>query len=821
MRKFAEVIVDVPSRAVDRPFHYLIPSQLQEHLQPGHRVIVPFGAQTLVGYVIRIVDESPVHEVKPVLRLLDEEPLLTREMVELALWLADHTYSRLVDALRCILPAGIHIKSEKYAILTVEPEDIGGLLEDLEMRAPKQAAVLKYLAAAEGEAPYDSILEATGCGPGSIGGLADKGYVALRHRWTDPAVRVKRIQICRLNVSREEAIGWIEANRKRAPKQVEVINCLLMGSHGLTQSALAAKAKTSPSTVRAMEEKGLIRRDWKEIYRDPFQSEITKSRPLAPNPDQAAALHQVTRALDEARYDVFLLRGVTGSGKTEVYLQAIAKVLELGKQAIVLVPEISLTPQTVRRFKARFGERVAILHSALSPGERFDEWRRIRSGDADIAVGARSAVFAPFVNLGLIVIDEEHEQSYKQEEMPRYHARDVALWRAGRHKAVVLLGSATPAVESTYMTEIRTYQSVLLPQRIENRPLPQVDIIDMREELRRGNRTILSRRLREAIGDRLRQREQVIILLNRRGYATCVLCRECGHVLQCTNCRVTLTYHEPDQSVRCHYCGLELSVPKLCPECRSHYLRRFGVGTQRVEEVLRHEYPGVRLLRMDMDTTRWKGAHAAILNRFGKGEADILLGTQMIAKGLDFPNVTLVGVITADTALNIPDFRSGERTFQLLTQVSGRAGRGDKEGEVIIQTYTPDHYSIQAAARQDYVAFYREELAFRRELDYPPYSFVARILISGPVEKEVIDTAHLVTGHLQTYTHTSRLDGNLSILGPSPAPLSMVRNRYRWHTLLKGEEACVRQTLSYLIETPPCAAYDCSVSVDVAPCSLL
>lgn len=820
MGEYAEVIVDVQSRAVDRPFHYLIPANLQGILKPGYRVIVPFGAQTLVGYVIRILDHSEVDEVKPILRLLDEEPLLTREMVELALWLSDHTYSRLADALRCVLPAGIHIKSEKYAILSVEPESIADFLVGFDERAPKQAAVLRYLIEAEGEALFDSIMEATGCGTASITALADKGYVTVRHRWTDPKVRVKRVQICRLNLPGKEAAAWIESNEKRAPKQAAVVSHLLRGTRELTATALAARAGTSPSTVRALEEKGLVRRYWKEVYRDPYEGDLATELPLNPNPDQAEALRQISEALDNARYDVFLLYGVTGSGKTEVYLQAIAKALEAGKQAIVLVPEISLTPQTVRRFKRRFGDRVAVLHSALSAGERFDEWRRIRSGDADIAVGARSAVFAPFTNLGLIVIDEEHEQTYKQEEMPRYHARDVALWRAAKHEAVVILGSATPDVESNYMAEIGTYKALFLPQRIEDRPLPRVEIVDMRDELRSGNRTILSRRLREAIGQRLQRREQMIILLNRRGYATCVLCRECGHVLQCANCRVSLTYHQADNVVRCHYCGFEGPVPKLCPECRGQYLRRFGVGTQRVEEVLKHEFAGVRILRMDMDTTRRKGAHRAILDRFGRGDADILLGTQMIAKGLDFPNITLVGVITADTALNIPDFRAGERTFQLLTQVSGRAGRGDKEGQVIIQTYTPDHYSIQAAARQDYTAFYRQELAFRQELAYPPYSRLARVLVSGLEEKVVIKTAHLVTDTLREQAHALDLSAKLSILGPSPAPLSMVRNRYRWHTLLKGQETFVRQTITHLIEAVS-NGYDCNVSVDVAPCSLL
>ncbi|NMB45857.1 MAG: primosomal protein N' [Firmicutes bacterium] len=820
MGKYAEVIVDLQSRAVDRPFHYVIPPGLQGSVQPGHRVIVPFGPQTLVGYVIRIVDESPVDQVKPILKLLDEEPLLTREMVDLAIWLADHTYSRLVDALRCILPAGIHIRSEKYAVLGTEPKAALKLIIDLESRAPKQAAVLRYLLDAEGEALFDDIMEATGCGSGSITALVDKGYIGVRHRWTNPAVRIKRIQVCRLALPREQAKTWIDANHRRAPKQAAVIACLLAGNHGLSASELADKAETSPSTVRALEAKGLVRRYWKEVYRDPYSGKAAVSLPLTPNPAQAAALQEINQALDDVRHGVFLLLGVTGSGKTEVYLQAIAKTLQLGKQAIVLVPEIALTPQTVRRFKARFGERVAVLHSALSPGERFDEWRRIRSGGADIAVGARSAVFAPFTNLGLIVIDEEHEQTYKQEEMPRYHARDVALWRAERHEAVVVLGSATPAVESTYQAETETYRTLLLPQRIEERPLPEVEIIDMRDELRSGNRTILSQRLREAIRGRLLRREQIIIFLNRRGYATCVLCRGCGHVLQCTNCRVSLTYHESDQTVRCHYCGLELPIPRLCPECRSRYLRRFGVGTQRVEEVLRAEFPGVRVLRMDMDTTRRKGAHGAILSRFGQGNADILLGTQMIAKGLDFTNVTLVGVITADTALNIPDFRAGERTFQLLTQVSGRAGRGDKEGEVIIQTYTPEHYSIQAAAQQDYMAFYRKELAFRHEMGYPPYSLLARLLVSGTVEEEVVKVAHRVADVMRGYVHAGELEARVSILGPSPAPLSMVRNRYRWHVLLKGEEATVRETLTHLT-TASLNTDDCNVSIDVSPCSLL
>lgn len=818
MEKYAEVIVDIPSQAVDRPFHYLVPPALEPNLQPGHRVIVPFGARKLVGYVMGIVDKSPVDEVKPILKILDEEPLLTREMVDLALWLAQHTYSRLVDVLRCLLPPGIHIKSEKY--VEIAPEYGTRCINELKERAPKQEAVLRYLKEAGGEALWDDILDAAECGAAVINALAEKGYVTIKYRWTSPAVKKKRVQVCRLNVSTGDAAAWVEANRRKAPKQAEVISCLMVMEKPCTASNLAAKAGTTLGTVRALEEKGLIKRYWQEVYRDPYGEGAAASKPLTPNPAQRNALEEIKEALDRESPDVFLLRGVTGSGKTEVYLQAIGRVLELGKQAIVLVPEISLTPQTVRRFKARFGDRVAVLHSALSAGERFDEWRRIRSGDADIVVGARSAVFAPFTRLGLIVIDEEHEQSYKQEEMPRYHAKDVALWRASRHRAVVVLGSATPAVESTYLAETGAYRQLLLPERIETRPLPPVEIVDMRVELKRGNRTILSGRLREAIGQRLQKREQMIILLNRRGYATCVLCRECGHVLQCKNCRVTLTYHEPDKSVRCHYCGWQMPLPRLCPECRSQLLRRFGVGTQRVEEVLVREFPGARILRMDMDTTRRKGSHRAILTTFEQGKADILLGTQMIAKGLDFPSVTLVGVITADTALNIPDFRAGERTFQLLTQVAGRAGRGDKGGEVIIQTYTPEHYSIQAAASHHYTAFYREELAFRREMGYPPYKFLARILISGPVEREVIDTAQRAAEALQLQIDAlGPRTEDVGIFGPSPAPLSLVRNRYRWHIIVKGEEGAVRRCLDGFTANQD--TYPCSVSVDAAPCALL
>jgi primosomal protein N' (replication factor Y) len=471
---------------------------------------------------------------------------------------------------------------------------------------------------------------------------------------------------------------------------------------------------------------------------------------------------------------------VTGSGKTEVYLEAIEHTLAKGREAIFLVPEISLTPQMVERFKSRFGADVAVLHSALSQGERYDEWRKIIRKQVKVVVGARSAIFAPFENVGLIVIDEEHESSYKQEETPRYHAREVALWRAKENNAVLLMGSATPSLETYALATRGRYELLEMPDRVGNRPMPQVHVVDMREELQAENRSMFSRKLHELIADRLAKQEQMVIFLNRRGFSTFVMCRSCGYTLRCIHCDISLTYHKTNHTARCHYCGYTILQPSHCPECQSEHIRFFGTGTQKVEEELAKLFPGIRVIRMDVDTTSRKGSHEELLNKFRRGQGDVLLGTQMIAKGLDFPRVTLVGVIAADTSLHLPDFRAAEKTFQLLTQVGGRAGRHELAGDVVIQTYTPQHYSIVHATRHDYPAFYREEMLQRRRTGYPPYFRLVLVTFSHEEVPVVVRAAHVVGDYLR-----QRIAQTTVLLGPVASPIARVKDRFRFQIMLK------------------------------------
>jgi len=549
--------------------------------------------------------------------------------------------------------------------------------------------------------------------------------------------------------------------------------------------------------VRRLEAKGLVRIQSQIQERDPFAHEkVVPTTPLELNPDQQKAKEAICKAIDtvepgplDSPGPVFLLHGVTGSGKTEVYLQVIAYALEQGKGAIVLVPEISLTPQTIERFRARFCHgphptEIAVLHSHLSHGERHDQWHRIRAGYARIVIGPRSAVFAPVENLGLIIVDEEHEPSYKQTEAPRYHARDVAIVRARQEGAVVVLGSATPSIESYYNAQRGKFQLLSLPKRIDNRKMPHVKVVDMRLEYRAEQRTIFSQILREAIQRRLEQQEQIILFLNRRGYAPYVQCPRCGQVVQCPHCSVSLTYHRTKDLLCCHFCGYTQPPPKRCPnpECRSPTILYAGIGTQRVELILQRMFPKARIQRMDSDVLQRKEEYRHILNRFRSGQIDILIGTQMIAKGLHFPRVTLVGIINADLGLHRPDFRAAERTFQLLTQVSGRAGRGDVEGEVIIQSFVPSHPAIQFARRHDYAAFYQEEIEFRHQLGYPPFRRIALLTLEGFGEEKV----RYVLGEMRKFLE-ERIRGisDLSFSGPAPAPLARLRDRYRYQLILR------------------------------------
>ena len=597
--------------------------------------------------------------------------------------------------------------------------------------------------------------------------------------------------------------GVIETLIKRAPRQTDILKVLKGGEVALAD--LRKRVTCSPSSLRSLQDKGIITICKKEVMRTPDWHIDTQStsfdeknnldpsqkewRDLDAN--QEKVLKGITKRINEGRFSTLLLHGITSSGKTEIYARSIAKVVKMKKEAIFLVPEISLTPQLGGRFKALFGDRVALFHSGMSSGERYDEWRRIKSKKVDIVVGARSAIFAPFENLGVIIVDEEHDTSYKQGESPRYNARDIAVVRGKISGAIVILGSATPSIESFHNSRIGRYEYLSLPERVGKRAMPRVEVVDMKAES--NTREILSQRLKKAIEDRLLKGEQTFLFLNRRGTASFLQCRECGFVLMCPNCSLSLTYHGKIKKVRCHYCDYSISAPSMCPDCNGHRIDRFGIGTQRVEEIVKGLFPAAVVARMDRDSTRVKHAHVKILQSLKKGEIDILIGTQMIAKGHDFPGVTLVGVIHADASLNIPDFRSGERTFQLITQVAGRSGRGDREGEVIIQTYHPDHYIIQYASRYDFNEFYKGEAAFREELNYPPFAKMIGIMIESNSEKMAENTSNefgkIIERAIKTSnTHQLKGKNSIEMLGPAKAFLYKIRNRYRRQIILKGKE---------------------------------
>ena len=567
----------------------------------------------------------------------------------------------------------------------------------------------------------------------------------------------------------------------RAAKQKQLVQW--MAAHAgqvLLPEELCNKAGVTKAVLQSVVEKGAAAFIKEEVYRDPFTKDVAKTDFLKLTDEQETALSAITGAMDAGRAETFLLQGITGSGKTEVYLQAIQHTLREGKESIVLVPEISLTPQMTERFRSRFGELVAVMHSGLSVGEKYDEWRKVQQGKVKVVVGARSAIFAPFENLGLIILDEEHESTYKQEDSPRYHARDVAIWRSEHHKCPVILGSATPSLESFARAKKGVYTLLTLKKRAMNQSLPNVHIVDLREELKLGNRSMFSIQLADAIRERLAKKEQTVLFLNRRGYSSFVLCRDCGTVVECPNCDISLTYHRFSEKLKCHYCGHEEYVPQVCPECASDHIRFFGTGTQKVEEELHRLFPEARVLRMDVDTTSKKGSHEVLLDAFGRGEADILLGTQMIAKGLDFPDITLVGVLSADTSLHLPDYRSAERTFQLLTQVSGRAGRHDKAGEVIVQTYTPEHYAIELSKEQLYEPFYEREMLVRRQANYPPYYYLVLVQVSHEDVMMAAEYAARAAEYLR-----ANLSFNVSIIGPTTAGISRLQNRYRYQCLIK------------------------------------
>jgi primosomal protein N' (replication factor Y) len=723
MNRIAKVAVDL---SLDREFDYLIPEPLRPLVEIGSRVEVPFRSRTVTGFVVGFADKSAFDDLKPIGKVLGEKSLVNETVMELARWMSSYYLAPFETCVRTLLPAVVRNKEsgEKkqlvVSLVTVDEASSLVLHEPERVAHANEAGSLVY-----------------------------------------------------------------EKGKELSSKQQTIIQCLEENGPMLL-SELTEAAGVTAAPVKALEKKGLVTISNESVYRDPHEGvELLKTEPLALMPQQADALKQVIGAMSEPEPPVLLLHGVTGSGKTEVYLQAISYALEQGRGAIVLVPEIALTPQTVDRFRSRFAdkpERVAVLHSSLSDGERYDEWHRIRSGEAQIVVGARSALFAPVHQLGLIVVDEEHEPTYKQDEAPRYSARDTAVMRGRMEKCAVVLGSATPALESYANAKSGKYRYVDMPIRVDDRQMPPIRIVDMRIEMQRdGKPQLFSKDLIEAIRTRIDRAEQTMIFLNRRGFSSSLVCPDCGFVAECEHCSVGMTYHKARARLVCHICGEEKPVPVRCPECKSEQFKYAGAGTEKIEEVMTKLFPKARIERMDSDTMRRKNAHRDILGRFRTGKIDILIGTQMIAKGLDFPNVTLVGVVNPDHALHMADFRAGERVFQLLTQVAGRAGRGEAAGEVIVQTYTPHHPAIRAARRMDFEGFCDQEMAFRKELNYPPYTHLTCITLRGKNETDV----EMAAGKL--FEALGKCISEKVMLSPAiPAPIARMRGEYRWQILLRA-----------------------------------
>lgn len=631
----------------------------------------------------------------------------------------------------------------------------------------------------------------------------------------------KRKKYISINSEIKEIKKVIKDIEKKAPKQKEVLKVLLKNQNSdYTKTELAKKAETYPGTVNRLIKKGYIKSEEKIERRKPFlEKKEEEKESFEANYYQQKAIDTIEEnILNPDISKTYLLHGVTGSGKTEVYLQLVEKILNKKQGAIILVPEISLAPVMVRRFYSRFGDKIAVLHSNLSTGERFDEWLRLKKGEAKIAIGARSAIFAPIRNLGIIIIDEEHENSYKQSSYPYYHAREVGVKRAKINGIPLVLGSATPSLKSYYLAQKKYFKYLSLPERINKRNLPPVDIIDMRDEMKEGNLSIFSQKLKKNIEKALTRNEQILLFLNRRGYSSFALCRECGHVLRCENCDISLTYHDKENLLKCHYCDYQKEIPRFCPECGSEYIKKFGIGTEKLEEEVNKYFPEAEVDRMDIDTTTQKGAHRKILNRLENNKTDILIGTQMITKGHDYPGISVVGVITADTILNLPDFRSAERTFQLITQVAGRTGRGDINGEVIVQTYTPGHYSIQAARKHDYQKFYKKEVALRKQLNYPPFTKLVNIIVEGENNDEVIKGANDLGSFFDSYQTEI-----LELLGPSPAPIEKLRGKYRWQIILKFSKYKERKYLLKEIRENflPYKVKSVKFNIDVDPISML
>lgn len=788
---FVEVVVDNTSSSTDKFFTYAVPEEYKKDIQIGKKVLVPFGKgnKLVEGIIVNIIDYTNLDykRIKSIRTVLNEAPFLSENLIKLSFWMKDKYIAQYSDIFRTMLPSGTTNKVIRFVSLSCSEEEANS-----KVKSKNQLKIIDYLKA-QGEVNIQQIKEATGItniNP-SINALSKSGLVQIVKK-ISADVKKKYEKFVIRNFSSSDIEKVLSTIAKNAKKQKEVIN-YFSDAESISLKDLMIKTNCSLGTVKSLEEKGYLKIVDVEVKRDAITKEINPYNKVNLTKDQKKCIDIIYNDYLENGYSKYLIHGVTGSGKTEIYLQLIEKILKVGKQAIVLVPEISLTPQTVERFAGRFRNNVAVLHSRLSSGERYDEWRKIKEGEVQIVVGARSAIFAPFDNLAFVIIDEEHETSYKSSMNPKYSAIEVGEKRCEIEGATLILGSATPSIETYYKAKQKEYKLLELTTRVNNKEMPKFKVIDMKNELDHGNKSMFSSALYNSIADNLRDKKQTILFLNRRGFSTFISCRKCGYVVKCKECDISLTYHMAQNILKCHYCGHTLKPPTICPSCKSKYIKYFGTGTQKIEDEVKKLFPWARTARMDMDSTIKKGSHERIFDKMKKGDIDILIGTQMISKGLDFPNVTLVGIIAADITLNIPDFKASERTFQLLTQVGGRAGRGEYEGKVILQTYEPEHYSILTAKTHDYISFYNKEIYIRKEFNYPPFTDIINIIISGENEKDTYDVSSFIAEEIrqEVFKETNSQELKETIAEPMEAPIYRIKGKYRRQIMIKVRKSDV------------------------------
>jgi primosomal protein N' (replication factor Y) (superfamily II helicase) len=819
---YAEVAL--PLR-LSQTFTYGLPLALRDDVRIGARLLVPFGRTLMTGYVVALHGELDAglgleaSELKEAEELLDAEPLLTPEVMEITRWISDYYAAPWGEVLKAALPAGLNSTIEQVVAITQAGRD------ELARLPPRRAITAKAqtlrLAALEGSTTMRELGRELGRARASkaVRELARAGWVTVSHRARSAQARAKRRKAVRLLPPEEHRA---DGARALTASQQKVVETLMRAGGEMLFAELLDEAGAAASTVQTLERRRVVELFVREVRRDPLAGALLPSRDeFQLTGAQTEALREINAAQERGRYAAFLLHGVTGSGKTEIYIRAMRHALERGRAAMMLVPEIALTPVFSRRLRAHFGDAVAIFHSSLTTGERFDEWSRLRRGEARVVIGTRSAVFAPVSDLGVIVVDEEHESSYRQQESPYYNGRDTAVVRAHRERAVVVLGSATPSLESFHNARHGKYKYLRLPSRIADRAMARAEIIDMREVFRTGGRPeVFAPALVAALEETHARGEQSIVLLNRRGYSSFILCRSCGERINCTNCDVTLTFHRAERSLVCHYCDFRQRVPEACPACGGPFMHYVGEGTEQVEEILRKRFPALRIARLDRDTTARRTVYEQAVLAFAAGELDMLVGTQMIAKGHDFPNVTLVGVVSVDAGLALPDFRAAERTFQLITQVAGRAGRGDLPGRVLIQTYHPEHYALRHACAQNYESFFDEEINYRRNLSYPPFVALASLLVHG----EDLARVQSAAIEMRRALDAANEDRAARVLGPAPAPLARLRGEHRFQILLKSRSrprlrALVEMALGEAARLP---GFDpSSVNVEIDPVNLM